>query len=613
MNHFHANGCSRGDFELARASKMELARNRIFFQEAAQRTQQQLVELQDSCGVWRGLLSSSALSTATAVIALTNISRLNHEKLIRAGRRWLVANQRPSGGWGDTPQSLPNLSTTMLCWAAFGGDDAGEFSEVILRCENWIQLETGGLEPASLVAAMEQRYGRDKTFAVPILMACAIGGRLGPAPQCWKWVPSLPFELAALPRRWFARLSLPVVSYALPALIAIGQVRHHHAPTAWWRGWFRKGTLRLLREIQPEGGGYLEATPLTSFVAMALASQNLSEHPVAKAAVEFLKKSCREDGSWPIDSDLATWGTTLTVKALQAETPQPERVLSWLLGQQTKQIHPYTLSASGAWAWTDLPGGVPDADDTAGALLALAEMAPHDSRVRAAAKAGVHWLFKLQNRDGGMPTFCRGWGTLPFDRSTPELTAHALAAWARWPFGGDALARARSKAIAYLEKTQSPEGWWEPLWFGNQWAPDEANRVYGTASVLAHLTQCQAPTGMLQRAAHWLQKMQRPTGGWGGGSLGPESIEETALATTALARLGNLAAAHRGAQRLLELTRNGTHFPASPIGLYFARLWYSEQLYPVIFSAAAWRAVIAAAEIPPILKAPAPAPADDTH
>ena len=592
---------------------MDLDSHRNFFQQAAKRTREHLEGLQNAQGVWRGELSSSALSTATAVLALESVSRHNHEHLIHAGRGWLALNQWPSGGWGDTPQSLPNLSTTLLCWAAFGGDDHEVFSDVLRSCENWIRLETGGLDPAALVMAMERRYGRDQTFAVPILMACAIGGRLGPAPQCWQWVPQLPFELAALPRRWFARLSLPVVSYALPALIAIGQVRHFHLPSGWWRRWFRKGTLRLLREIQPEGGGYLEATPLSSFVAMALANQNLSEHPVVLAAVEFLKKSSRADGSWPIDSDLATWGTTLTVKALQAETPQPEQVLTWLLAQQTKRIHPYTLSAPGAWAWTDLPGGVPDADDTAGALLALAELAPRDPQARAAAKAGVQWLIGLQNRDGGMPTFCRGWGTLPFDRSTPELTAHALAAWARWPFGGDALSKARSRATAYLERTQSPEGWWEPLWFGNQWAPDEANRVYGTASVLAHLIHCQASSGMIPRAAHWLLTMQRSTGGWGGGSLGPESIEETALATTALARLGNLAAANRGAQRLLELTRNGTHFPASPIGLYFARLWYAEQLYPMIFSAAAWRAVLAAAGIPPIPAASARAPAGDTR
>ena len=38
--------------------------------------------------------------------------------------------------------------------------------------------------------------------------------------------------------------------------------------------------------------------------------------------------------------------------------------------------HPYTGAAPGGWAWTDLPGGVPDADDTPGALLALVALEP---------------------------------------------------------------------------------------------------------------------------------------------------------------------------------------------------------------------------------------------
>ena len=45
------------------------------------------------------------------------------------------------------------------------------------------------------------------------------------------WVGAfVPFELAALPQAWFGALQLPVVSYALPALIAIGQVRHGLGP-----------------------------------------------------------------------------------------------------------------------------------------------------------------------------------------------------------------------------------------------------------------------------------------------------------------------------------------------------------------------------------------------
>src|SRR5262249_58268730 len=48
------------------------------------------------------------------------------------------------------------------------------------------------------------------------------------------------------------------------------------------------------------------------------------------------------------------------------------------------------------------------------------------------ALAGLRWLGELQNRDGGWPTFCRGWGKLPFDRSGSDLTAHALRALRAW-------------------------------------------------------------------------------------------------------------------------------------------------------------------------------------
>ena len=132
-------------------------------------------------------------------------------------------------------------------------------------------------------------------------------------------------------------------------------------------------------------------------------------------------ESVRPDGSWPIDTNLATWVTTL------ASTPWPRRatwsrsttrgaVLDWLLKQQYKERHPYTGADPGGWAWTDLPGGVPDADDTPGAFLAGSSLAwssaTHVDRTLIGGPRGVDWLLDLQNRDGGWPTFCRGWGTL---------------------------------------------------------------------------------------------------------------------------------------------------------------------------------------------------------
>ena len=137
----------------------------------------------------------------------------------------------------------------------------------------------------------------------------------------WQRVIPLPFELAALPHQVFGAVRMPVVSYALPALIAIGQAIHHHHPTRnpllrWIRDLARDRTLRILTSIQPENGGFLEATPLTSFVTMSLASMGLADHPVAQRGAHFLRESARPDGSWPIDTDLATWVTTLSVEAL---------------------------------------------------------------------------------------------------------------------------------------------------------------------------------------------------------------------------------------------------------------------------------------------------------
>ena len=124
------------------------------------------------------------------------------------------------------------------------------------------------------------------------------------------------------------------------------------------------------------------------------------------------------------------------------------------LPNSSARQHPYTNAAPGGWAWTDLPGGVPDADDTAGALLALHNLGDIDATVRSAALAGIRWLLDLQNRDGGMPTFCRGWSAMLFDRSSPDLTAHAVRAWSVWleelPAEAPRLRRAMARAVSFL-------------------------------------------------------------------------------------------------------------------------------------------------------------------
>ncbi len=409
-----------------------------------------LLAARSPAGHWVGELSSSPLSTATAVCALSIWSRnvgpaaAEHSRLIEGGLRWLAEHTNDDGGWGDTDRSVSNISTTTLVWAAFGAvaGAATQYSGVMQHAEQWLTKRAGSLAPEPLADAIAARYGKDRTFSVPILTMCALAGRLGSAEQAWRSVRQLPFELAALPHQFYGALRLPVVSYALPALIAIGQVRHHFRPTRnlvtrWIRNTMRNRTLEILTSIQPVNGGFLEATPLTSFVTMSLAGMGLVDHPVTKRGVEFLTRSARPDGSWPIDTNLATWVTTLSVNALlpgvELADSGRRQLAEFLLQQQYCVEHPYTHAAPGGWAWTNLPGGVPDADDTAGAVVALRALnaQPNEQTLRAAS-AGIVWLLDLQNRDGGIPTFCRGWGALTFDRSSPDLTAHAMRAWLVW-------------------------------------------------------------------------------------------------------------------------------------------------------------------------------------
>ena len=552
-------------------------------------------------GHWEGELSSSALSTATALVALRQVDATAHASLIGGGGRWLARTQNTDGGWGDTIKSKSNISTTALCWAALrGGESADEFAGAIKKAEAWLTQAAGSLD--GLASAIADRYGKDRTFSVPILMHLAICGRVD-----WNTVPGLPFELAALPHQLFGALQLPVVSYALPALIAIGQVIHHFHPSGnplvrGVRNSTVARTLRVLQSIQPENGGFLEATPLTSFVTMALAAAGNREHPVALKGAAFLRASVQPDGSWPIDTNLATWVTTLAIKALAhqpaALTPEQRLTLrEWLLGQQYRDEHPYTHAAPGGWAWTDLPGGVPDADDTPGALVALLHLGTVEPETHAAGFAGVRWMLGLQNRDGGVPTFCRGWGALPFDRSAPDLTAHALRAWSAWlpqmdPGTKSRTLRAISRAIAFLARTQRSDGSWLPLWFGNEHAPDDENPLYGTAKVVIALRELSdrsfdVPAGMLERALSYLAAAQNDDHGWGGIRGAPSTTEETSLAVEALAGTEHVLAVDRGTAWLIDRVESGKWRENAPIGFYFAKLWYYEKLYPIIWAAGA--------------------------
>jgi squalene cyclase len=564
--------------------------------------EEKLLAQRNEKGVWDGYLSSSALAVAVAVFALWKFKPNKNNLLINRGLDWLKFNQNKDGGYGDTPQSKSNLSTSLLCWSAFTIVKNEEFYQPnIKELENYLTVQMGSLKPAEISKAILTHYKDDRTFSVPILAMCALADRLGP--DGWKYVPQLPYQFAVLPHQFFRFLNLSVVSYALPALISMGLIKQKKDPSKnplmrFINKKLEKKLLKVLNEKQPPNGGFLEAIPLTGFVLMTLVGAGFKSNKVCKKAQSFLQKSIRKDGSWPIDTSLTTWVTTLAVNALSRDTfenleaSEKRDITNWLLNQQHKTVHPFTKTPPGGWAWIDIPGGVADGDDTSGALIALKRLIGATDEGKKAAKLGLTWLMGIQNSDGGFPTFCKGWGKLPFDASCPDITAHAIRAIISWKDDLDQsfsykLNKSLNKSISYLKNTQKSDGSWLPLWFGNEHDAEHCNPVYGTSQVLIGL--CNAKQAgipgveqMIEAGARFLIQVKNDDGSWGGNKNLPPSIEETALAIRALKLCGHKNNLDSSVNWLIENLQK-EELKASPIGLYFASLWYDEQMYPLVY------------------------------
>lgn len=535
-----------------------------------------LLDRRNREGLWTGRLSSSAVSTATACCALHLAGGVEHLPLVVKAQDFLCENMNADGGWGDTPESPSNITATILGYAALKSSSSPDTIQGREAAERFLTKRFGGITPEHIVRGILDAYGNDMTFSAPILALCAAIGIIP-----WKNVPRLPFELALLPAGFYRFLNLPVVSYAIPALIAVGLGKSKHSI-------FEELCIRKMSSIQPEDGGYLEAVPLTSFCVVCLTAAGKKECSVVRKGLRFIASTVREDGSWPIDTNLEQWLSSLTVKALGREAfsgKERSKMSSLILSRQYKIRHPFNGAAPGGWGWSPLSGAVPDADDTSAALAALYELG--ETPCTEDIEKGLFWLMGLQNSDGGIATFCRGWGKLPFDRSCPDISAHAYRAFKLWSTTAPRplrkkMLRAKRRIRHYLKSTLSEEGYWLPLWFGDQDAPDQHAPVYGTAVVLEHLAGCEECAAFTGKAISWLCDAQNQDGGWSGAPGVKSKIIMTARAVSALKHYRQASENVRLGQAFLLKNAEKIDKP-EPVGLYFAKLWYSEELYSRIF------------------------------
>ncbi len=513
-------------------------------------------------GSWAGRLSSSALATAMSIVALHIVDRAAYREPIARGRDWLIMTQANDGGWGDAVVDASNINATSLGLGSLtlARHGENEAAPAIERASACLEDRFGGLEAVG--------DPRRCTLSGPCRTVAALAGLMD-----WRRIKRLRPEIGLLP----ARLRR-TISTTFPAYLSIATLHAARAPHPLnWSPTYSVATRRAvawLARAQGPNGSFEESAFLTSVILACLTAAGRGDLPWLRAALTFVLDGQRADGSWPIDRDLETFDTDLAVLAFNetgTEVPGGDRVRAWLLARQCQEACFPTSAPAGGWAWA-APGGWPDADDTAYTLLALRRLG--EPETSGAIQRGSDWLSRLQGRDGAWSTFVRG-SRMPFDHDCPYITAHALSAL-------HACGRLTSepamlsRALTYLGRAQRVDGSFASIWF--------REATVGTAAVLEALADVGlSATSLAGAARRSLLAGQNRDGGWGGRRGQASTAEETAWAVLGLLRgpvaPAEQAAAGRGLDWLTTEQQVDGTWRATPIGLYYSAMWYSDSQY----------------------------------
>jgi len=342
------------------------------------------------------------------------------------------------------------------------------------------------------------------------------------------------------------------------------------------------------------------------------------------------------------------WDTAIALRALAASGIKPQctaagKAVDWLLSKEVTRRGDWaqtTAAEPGGWFFEYRNEFYPDVDDTTMVLMALREAfaqrgisdvalppglelvadakvegmpqarlrAAMVDRIASAVERGRRWMLAMQNRDGGWGAFDRNNDAqflchVPFadhnamiDPSTPDLTGRVLESLGclGWTVAKQRKTNGASpvdRAVAYLRKTQEPDG----SWFG-RWG---VNHIYGTWQAIVGLTAVGVPRDdpAVVAGANWLLAYQQASGGWGESpdsytdpatrGQGPATASQTAWAVMGLTAAGMHR--HEGTVRGIEFLlhrqeADGTWEEPEFTGTGFPRVFYLRyHYYPIYF------------------------------
>jgi len=422
--------------------------------------------------------------------------------------------------------------------------------------------------------------------------------------------------------------------YSCDRWLKWGEKYHLHPLRSWALA--KASRWMLDRFVDSDGLGAIFPPIVWSRIALQMMGYG-DESPEVKYCdeqLELLIRPERDSQALRIEPCKSpVWDTALALRGLAAagctvKSESVEAAIDWLLSKQVTKGGDWRTNVKAepaGWYFEYHNEFYPDTDDTSMVLIAMREhlgeetflarrvqptlslARKHVQRwadIHSAAERSLNWLIAMQNRDGGWGAFDKDNDAeflcyVPFadhnamiDPSTPDITARILESLAAWGYSQDH--PAVNKAIAYLHRTQEPDGSWYGRW--------GVNYIYGTWQVLVGLKAIGiAPEDpLLSRGAEWLISKQQACGGWG---ESPRSYEDekwrgvgvVTPSQTAWALLGLLAvlpashpAIERGIERLVSMCNDqgtwdesemtGTGFPR----VFYLRYWMYSHYFPMM-------------------------------
>ena len=393
---------------------------------------------------------------------------------------------------------------------------------------------------------------------------------------------------------------------------------------------------RALIRYEQRATSYQGLSPVSGILnTLALYSHEPTAADTLKSlkGVESWRWQDEEAGARYAGARSTTWDTSFVVQALLSG------------GEGTVSVHRNTLRrayhrlvdmqvmrelddgdshgrdpVAGGWCFGDGVHRWPVSDCAAEAVVALLGchavpglISPEEQISTERLRQAAEFILARQNADGGFSTYERRrggrlletfnpsemFGQCMTEQSYVECTASCLRALARLrqanpPADRARLDRATDRGVALLLARQQVDGAWRGFW--------GINFIYGTYFAVAALRDVglSMEHPALRRASGWLQRVQRPDGGWGesfAGCLSGRYVEspQSLVISTAWAVLALLAveprssaATIKGIQWLRARQQADGDWPRDSVnGVFFGTAMLDYRLYNTYFPAKA--------------------------